>query len=112
MQIVRSAARQRKFLSYKELADASGVAFNKARYAINDHLWQLVEYAHRRGWPLLSAIIVNKSNVRTGDMEPRTLKGFISAAHDLSYPVTDVHAFLHKQQACVFEWAAAGGSGK
>jgi hypothetical protein len=112
MQIVRSAARQRKFLSYKELADPSGVDFNKARYAINDHLWQLVEYAHRRGWPLMSAIIVNKSNVHTGDIEPSTRKGFISAAHDLGYTVTDEHAFLREQQARVFELAEARGSDK
>jgi hypothetical protein len=90
MRIVQSAARRRKFLSYKELADASGVDWNKAHYAVNDHLWQLVEYAHRRGWPCLSAIIVNKSNVGMGDTEPSTLK----AAHDLGYAITDEHAFL------------------
>src|SRR5271167_1402352 len=55
MQIVRHAAREGRFLSYKELADASGVDWGKAHYAIGNHLWSLVEYAHRRDWPLLSA---------------------------------------------------------
>lgn len=55
---------------------------------------------------MLSAIVVNKSNVRSGAMEPETLKGFVAAARDLGYPVTDAEAFLREQQTRVFAWAA------
>jgi hypothetical protein len=55
---------------------------------------------------MLSAIVVNKPNVRSGVMEPETLKGFVAAARDLGYPVTDEEAFLREQQVRVFEWAA------
>ncbi len=103
--IILQAAKDRRFLSYKELADASGVDWGQAHYAIGGHLWNLVEYAHRKGWPLLSAIVVNKPNVRSGKMEPEALKGFITAAHDLNIAVTDEDSFLLEQQIKVFNWA-------
>src|SRR5271165_2030517 len=86
-QAIREAAHAGRFLSYKDLADASGVEFSQVRYEIGGHLWRLVEYAHRNGWPMLSAIVVNKPNVSTGDMEPDTLKGFIRAAKELDLVV-------------------------
>ena len=54
---------------------------------------------------MLSAIVVNKPNVETGKMEPDTLKGFIGAARELGYPITDEQTFLREQQARVFAWA-------
>jgi hypothetical protein len=68
---------------------------------------ELVEYAHRRGWPLISSIVVNKPNVGSGSMESDTLKGFIAAAHLLGYPVTDEVEFLRDQQSRVFAWASS-----
>jgi hypothetical protein len=47
---------------------------------------------------MLSAIVVNKPNVGTGTMEPETLKGFIAAARDLGYSVSDEEEFLREQQ--------------
>ena len=66
LSIILKAAKERRFLSYKELADASGADWGQVHYAIGPHLWKLVEYADRKGWPLLSAIVVNKPNVDTG----------------------------------------------
>src|SRR5579883_988166 len=80
---IRAAAQEGRFLSYKQLADASGADWNKVHYAMNWHLWELVEYAHRHGWPMLSAVVVNQKNLETGEMEPDTLKGFIGAAQEL-----------------------------
>lgn len=104
-EVIRKAAEERRFLSYGELAQESGAEWNKVHYAIGNHLWSLVEYAHRNGWPLLSAIVVNKSNVETGTMEPDTLKGFINAARELGYAVTNEIKFLREQQEAVFAWA-------
>jgi hypothetical protein len=105
--IIKAAAREHRFLSYKELADASGADWGQVHYSIGNHLWELVEFAYRKGWPMLSAIVVNKPNVGSGKMEPETLKGFIAAAHDLDYVITDEEAFLREQQAKVFAWASA-----
>lgn len=108
MPIIRRAARERRYVSYKELADASGADWGQVRYAIGQHMWDLVEYAHRMGWPMLSAIVVNKPNVTTGRMEPETLKGFIAAARDLEYDIgDDEEAFLREQQEKVFAWVQA-----
>lgn len=104
-EVVLAAAREGRFLSYKDLADASGVDWGQAHYAIGPHLFELVEYAHLRGWPLLSAIVVNKPNVASGSMDPDTLKGFVGAARALKIPVTDEMDFLRAEQKRVFEWA-------
>ena len=104
--ISRSAV-EGHFISYKDLADASGADWGKVHYSIGEHLWSLVEYAHRKGWPMLSAIVVNKPNVSTGHMEPETLRGFIAAAKELGFSITDEQAFLRDQQRRVFEWANA-----
>jgi hypothetical protein len=105
MRIVREAARAGNFLSYKDVADASGAKWNVIHHTIGKHLGGLVEYAHKKGWPLLSAIIVNKPNVEIGKMDPAALKGFIQAARELGYPVTDEEAFLKEMQNRVFVWA-------
>jgi hypothetical protein len=56
---------------------------------------------------MLSAVVVNQPNVESGALEPETLRGFIAAARELGYSITDQEAFLREQQARVFEWAAA-----
>lgn len=105
-QIVLKAARERRFLSYKQLADASAVEWSRVRYAVNGHLGDLIEYAHRRAWPLLTAVVVNQQHLEDGRMEPSTLKGFCEAARSLGYAFADEEAFLKEQQDRVFEWAS------
>ena len=61
--------------------------------------------ADRRGWPMLSAVVVNKPNVATGEMDPDKLDGFVTAARALGYTVDDAMVFLKEQQQRVFEWA-------
>lgn len=107
--VIRDAARERRFVSYKDLADASGVSWSKVRRSIGSHMWLLVKRGHARGWPMLSAVVVNKPNVATGRMEPETLKGFVAAARELGHDVADSEreSFLHAQQQAVFAWAEA-----
>ena len=56
---------------------------------------------------MLSAVVVNKPNVESEKMEMETLRGFVSAARELGYRISDEEAFLREQQAHVFEWAAS-----
>jgi hypothetical protein len=53
---------------------------------------------------MLSAIIVNKQHVTTGDMDEPTLTGFVEAARALGYVVTDATEFLKQQQELCFRW--------
>ncbi len=105
LELIREAASQRRFLAYKELADGSGLEWSKVHYACNAHRGDLIEWAHRRGFPLISAVVVNQKNIETGSMEPATLLGFANAARGLGYEFTDDAAFLREQQM-VFDWAA------
>ncbi|RVC72502.1 hypothetical protein EN766_23440 [Mesorhizobium sp. M2A.F.Ca.ET.046.02.1.1] len=105
LKAILKAAREQRFLGYKELADESGADWNKVYLSIGKHLDELAEYAHRKGWPLISAIVVNKENVETGKLEPKSLKGFITIARALRHPVADEIAFLSDEQKRVFAWA-------
>ena len=105
LSIILEAAKERRFLSYIELAKASGADWNQVRFAMNGHLWNLVEYSHLRHGVLFSAIVVNTPNVITGKMEPETLKGFVAAARLLEKPITDEEGFLREEQERVFAWA-------
>lgn len=77
----------------------------KVHWQMGDHLTRLCEYAHRRGWPLLSAIVVNEDNVGSGNLKPDSLAGFVSVARELGFPVLEPHQFLREEQQRVFLWA-------
>ncbi|MER9651829.1 AAA family ATPase [Mesorhizobium sp. M0199] len=99
------AARQGRFVTYGEVAAASGMEWRKARRPLPLQLDQLVFVSHERGWPLISAIVVSKENVETGRLEGESLAGFMAAVAKVGLTVDDPHAFLHEQQQAVFEWS-------
>ena len=105
IKVITHAASEGRFISYKEVADASGVSWNKVRYAMGRHLDDLIEYCHLNELPLLSSIVVNKPNVESGELNPESLKGFIAGVQRLNIAVLDDAAFLHEAQKRVFEWA-------
>jgi hypothetical protein len=98
------AAAEGRYVSYGEVAEHSGLSWKVARRPMPRHLGNLCEFAHQKGWPLLSSIVVNKENLTTGELEPQSLAGFVKAARDLGYLVTDERAFLRDQQRRTFEW--------
>lgn len=102
---VAEAASVGSFLSYGDIATANGLEWSFAvRMAMPSHLWDLVCWSHERNLPMISAIIVNKTHLQTGEMEPETLKGFVSAAEGLGYSVSEPAEFLRLQQIAVFEY--------
>lgn len=105
LRAIRAAAAERRFIGYKDIADESGAVWAQVHWQVGDHLTRLCEYANRQGWPLLSAIVVNKENVATGDLDPQSLAGFVTVARSLGYVVSDEHAFLKAEQQRVFAWA-------
>ena len=106
--IIAEAARNRQFISYKTVAAENGVKFSTANVAMAKHLLAVCEYGHRKGLPMLSAIVVSQSHVADGGMDPPTLEGFAKAAAALKYDVADPEAFLREQQQAVFAAAEAG----
>jgi hypothetical protein len=105
-QAIRAAAESRRFLSYGTVAAASGVPWSAARRRMDPHLYALCRSATGRGWPLLSALVVDQGSVAHGDMRGRPLIGFARAAERCGRIVgADAAAFLAEEQERVFEWA-------
>ncbi|MCB2080428.1 MAG: AAA family ATPase, partial [Novosphingobium sp.] len=101
------AARQRRFISYGDLAKANGAEWQKVRYAMNHHLGDLINLAVERGWPMPSAIVVNQHSLETGALEGSAREGFLAAARDSGLSVDDPDTFVKDQQKAMFEWAAS-----
>ena len=109
--IISAAAREGAFLSYKSLAAQSGVKPSSLNVTMPKHLLAVCEYGHRKGLPLLSAIVVSEKHLKDGEMDPPTLDGFCKCAAALNYVVEDKAAFLKEQQAAVFRAAEEGRLG-
>ncbi|WP_299882679.1 AAA family ATPase [uncultured Sulfitobacter sp.] len=102
---ILDSARERRFLSYGDLAKANGATWSKVRRAMNHHLGDLVELAAKRGWPMPSAIVVNKDNIETGLLEGDARDGFVNAAKMYGFDVSNPAEFVKEQQQALFEWA-------
>lgn len=104
-QAILEAARDGRFISYGDLAEANGAKWQRVRRAMNHHLGDLVEIAADRGWPMPSAIVVNKQNIETGTLDGDAREGFINAAKSFGFEVSDPATFVEEQQQAVFTWA-------
>lgn len=103
---ILDAAKERKFVSYGDLAKANGCAWQTVRRQMPRHLDLVLGKARARRAPLITAIVVNDINRATGDLEDSSLAGFVAGAERLGIFVTDAKAFLRQQQAATFEFAA------
>ncbi len=103
---IRSATECRAFLSYGDVAAASGLTWQAARRRMDPHLFALCRAATTRGWPLPTAIVVDRESLAHGAMTGRPLIGFAGAAERCGRIVGgDAAAFLAAEQQRVFEWA-------
>lgn len=97
--------RLRSFLTYKDIADASGLNWVKSRRGVMPHLDALSFHTVGKGWPLLASIVVTKEKVDTGDMSPENLKMFLDGAREAGVEIDlDGFAFLKREQQRVFAW--------
>lgn len=107
IKVLTDAAKRAKFVSYKQLADASGAKWSKVHWSVGPHLDSLIEYCHRRGLPILSSIVVNQENVEDGTLEPESLKGFVAGVRGVGISVADGESYYREEQQRVFEWGKA-----
>jgi len=103
--LLMDAARREGFVSYKDVATASGVSFDTVRWQVGKHLDSILDFCHSKGWPLLTALCVKQSEVADGDLSGGSLEGFIKGARRLGLTVTDEKSFLRECQAACFAWA-------
>ncbi|MFT8243947.1 hypothetical protein [Roseomonas sp. BN140053] len=104
------AAKRERFLSYRDVAEASGLEWNGRIFVgMPDHLAGICIRAHRQGLPLLSAIVVKMEEVPTGELSGPALDGFLKLADRLGLPIGATPAehrrFLRDEQRKVFTWA-------
>ena len=102
---ILDAARDKRFISYGDLAKANDANWPKVRYKMNHHLGDLVEEAASRNWPMPSAIVVNMKNIGTGLLDGSERDGFVSAAKQCGFEVSDPETFVKEQQQAMFDWA-------
>ncbi len=108
--LIRRAAAQRRCVSYGAVAEASGVPWSSARRRMDPHLFALCRDATARGWPLVSAVVVDVRSVAHGRMRGRPLVGFARCAERCGRIVGgDAAAFLAEEQERVFAWAREEG---
>ena len=103
---ILTSARERRFVTYGDLAAASGVPWGQARLPMNRHLDDFSKRAHQHGCPLLSSIVVTAENRESGIIEGDSLNGLLTAAKLVGFPTTDPLALVKEQQKLVFAWAA------
>ena len=102
---ILDAARDRRFISYGDLAKANNANWQKNRHKLFSQLGKLNEIAVSNGWPMLSAIVVNQNNIKSGTLEGDARKGFITFAKELDFDIGNHTAFIKKQQQDIFSWA-------
>lgn len=111
VQFLKTAAAEHRYVSYKDIAAASGVVWdNTVRLRMGAHLDEVTRQVARDGGPLISAIVVNQPNITTGKFEPVALRGFMKIVTELRgetavrSPAANA-ATLAEAQEEVFRWA-------
>lgn len=104
---ILTAAREKRFISYGDLAAANDAPWTRIRHLIPQLLGQLVTVAYEQGWPILSSIVVNKEDVQAGVLRGSARDGFLSAVRSVGLEVEDPDEFIKDQQRKLFDWAPA-----
>jgi hypothetical protein len=102
---IRDHGQKGRFLSYRDIASASGLEWANVFRQINLHLDAVCAYSHGQGWPLLTAIVVSHQNLASGEMTAANRKGFLVAARGAGRDVDleDI-PFVKREQQRVFAW--------
>ena len=107
IEAMKKAAREQRYISYGELAEANGINWSKARHLMNGkhgHLDSLLAHCHSHSLPLFTAIVVQKGKLGTGLMDDFTLAGFIEGVERLGRVVIDARKYLSECQEQCFSW--------
>ena len=109
IKVIWQAAVEGRYLQYKDISTANGAEWNKVWRQVPGHLVDICKYSDAQGWPLLTAIVVNGTNLRSGALDVDARNGFIAAARMIGKLVAGTDAeqnqFLRSEQARVFNWA-------
>ena len=99
---ILAAARERRLVSYTDIADAQGKRISRVRDELIRQLDEILCISRRRGWPALTAIVVNQN---ADGLEGAALEGFAKSAALAGYEVGDPREFADEQKWAVFATA-------
>ena len=100
--MIVAAARDRRAIHYKGIADAHGLEMMRVFNQLNHHLGKVLQISFERKWPALTAVIVPK---RPGYLTGKSLNGFCESAIEAGYEFDDCETFAREQMEAVFDWA-------
>jgi hypothetical protein len=108
IEAIRAAAAERSFISYGAIASANGVPWSMSiRSQMRPHLEGVCDKMLDQAGAMISAIVVNQTNLGTGNLDPQALSGFADCARRLGFGIVDDReAFLREQQRLTFVWGA------
>ena len=104
-QAIIAAAKDRKFITYGDIAKAQNLEWSKVRYAMNSHLETLLKVSAANNWPLITAIVVNQGGLQSGSLVDSAMEGFVAAAKRYGRAVTTPADFVRAEQESTFKWA-------
>lgn len=108
VEAIHAVARGRGYISYGDVGKANGLSWAQARHRVTPHLNEVLDYAIDRGWPLVTAVVVDATGLGDGAMSAEALKGFVcSAAARGRFPGGEEAAFLRAEQVRTHDWARA-----
>lgn len=105
---IRANAAEGRFISYGAIASASGIPWSMSvRSQMRPHLEAVCDKMLHQAGAMISAIVVNQTNLQSGNLDPQALSGFADCAKRLGFGIVDNReAFLHEQQRLTFVWGA------
>ena len=102
---ILNAAREKRFISYGDLAKANNAEWSKVYRKMGHHLGQLIQATTvPHDWPMLTAIVVNKADITTGRLVGTAYIGFLKIAEAFGFDTTP-RSFIEDQQRAMFAWA-------
>ena len=108
MDLLKRKAFSQEFVSYGDLAEASGLEWtNTLRARMSGpkgHLDRLLDLCRHEDLPLLTSLCVNKQNLGTGVLDSFSLAGFVAGAKRVGRHVDDEKTFLRECQRESFAW--------
>lgn len=99
------AARRRRFITDREIADAEGIPWATAQSRLAAQFDVLMRICHDQGWPFLPMIVFQEPGL--GHPSPAAARErLVMAVRGLGVFVGDPPGFIRAEQDQVFEWAA------
>jgi uncharacterized protein (DUF1778 family) len=97
-----AAAVRPDLITYGGLAESHGFKredWARVRHHLYAHLYDVGRECARRGWPMLTALVVNAQTRRPS-------RGLQNLAEQLGVPVADFETFARDQQQLAYDWAS------